>query len=313
MTNIKDILKRYAFVPYRYTMKKNATIIDADDGHFVFKKRNMNNNIDQLFKYLKSRNFLYLPNLVDRDDSYDVFEYIEDIETPREQRALDMMYLLSLLHYKTTFYRNIDADEYKAIYEDTIKEIEYIYNYYNDIITTIEESVYMSPSEYLIARNISKIFSSIMFSRREIDEWYELIKGKQKKRVVTTHNNLDLDHLIRNENLYLLSWDKTKLDTPIHDLLQFYKRYALEFDFEELFNMYESKYQLLEEERLLLFVFMSIPKKIEYQRSEIEKCREVRRILDYIYKTEMLITPYYTPNNKEESGQFHGQDNNVNS
>lgn len=301
MNNIKDIVNRYAITPYRYTIKKNATIVDADDGHFVFKKRTLENKNEELFKYLKSRNFLYFPNLINRDDQYDVYQYVEDVTTPREQKALDMMYLLSMLHNKTTFYKDADDDEFKAIYEDTIKDIEYIHNYYTDVITNIEKSIYMSPSDYLIARNISKIFDTIMFSRREIENWYELIKGKHKKRVATLHNNLDLDHLVRNDELYLLSWDKSRQDMPFLDFLEFYNRYALEFDFDELLRVYESKYQLLKEERILMFVLMSIPKKLEFKTSEIERCREVRKFLDYIYKTEMLITPYYSPEDNKES------------
>ncbi|MFA5407959.1 MAG: hypothetical protein WC343_04215 [Bacilli bacterium] len=301
MNDIRNITNKYAVTPYRYTIKKNATIIDTDDGHFVFKKRSNESNPSELFKYLKSRDFKYFPDFIDRDDSYDIYRYVEDVSTPREQKALDMMYLLSMLHNKTTFYKDIDEDDYKEIYEDTIKDIDYIYNYYTDIITIIETKIYMSPSEYLIARNISKIFNSIIFARREIDRWYDLVKNKHKKRVVTLHNNLDLDHLIRNDNLYLVSWDKAKCDMPLFDILDFYKRYALEFDFDELIKIYESKYQLLEEERALLFVMMSIPHKIGFQTKEIERCKEVRRILDYIYKTEILISPYYAVENKVES------------
>jgi uncharacterized protein YerC len=301
MNNIKDITSKYALIPYRYTIKKNATIIDADDGHFVFKKRETNNKNEVLFKYLRSRSFLSFPKLINRDDQYDIYEYIDDVDTPREQKALDMMYLLSLLHNKTTFYKNIDEDEYKAIYEDMIQKIDYMYNYYTDIITVIEKSVYMSPSDYLMARNISKVFNAIVFARREMERWYEIVKTKHKKRVVTLHNNLDLDHLLRNDDLYLLSWDKARQDMPFYDLLGFYQKYALEFDFDELFKLYESKYPLLEEEKILLFILMSIPPKIEYSNSEIDKCREARKILDYIYKTEMLIAPYYAVENKKES------------
>ena len=309
MNNLRDIIKRYSITPDRYTIKKNATIISSNDGHFVFKKRKNNN--DNLFKYLRSRSFSYFPNLIDQDEYYDIYEYVEDIDTPREQKALDLMHLLSMLHYKTTYYRNIDIDENKALYESIIKEIDNIYKYYEDLIEEIEESIYMSPSNYLIARNINKIFSSLYYARNELDKWYELVKDKQKKRVVTTHNNLDIDHLIKNDNYYLISWDNSKIDMPIYDLLFFYKKYALEFNFEELFYIYENKYKILEEERLLLFILMSIPNIINYKDKEIDTCVEVRNNLDYIYKTEMLITPNYTPNNKEKSTEFNSQQKDI--
>lgn len=41
----------------------------------------------------------------------------------------------------------------------------------------------MSPSEYLIARNISKIFSCIYFCKNEMESWYELVKTKKEKEL----------------------------------------------------------------------------------------------------------------------------------
>ena len=65
---------------------------------------------------------------------------------------------------------------------------------------------------------ISKIFGSLEYAKREINEWYDLVKTKGKKRVVTLYNNIDLNHIIRNKELYLLSWDKAKTGIPIYDL-----------------------------------------------------------------------------------------------
>lgn len=296
MNNVKKLINKYARNPYRYTFKKKVIIVDTDDGPFVFKRRSPfnYNNYQMLFKYLKSRNFDYLPDLVATEEEYDVYKYIEEIETPRDQKVVDLVYLLTLLHNKTSFYREIDQDEYKEIYEKIINQLEYLYYYYTNLITFIEQNVYMSPSEYLLARNISKIYMALYFCQKEINEWYELVKEKTKKRLVTIHNNLDIDHLIHSEQVHLLSWDQARIESPIYDFYSFYKRNALEFDFSELFRLYESKYPLLEEERKLLFVLLSIPDKIELNSDEYENCCQVRQKIDYLYKTETLITPYYT-------------------
>lgn len=298
--SIRDITNQFAVGAYRYTIKKNAIIIDADDGHFVFKPKGMNNDVEQLFKYLKSRDFGYLPDLIDSNEQYNIYRYIDDVTTPNEQKALDMMYLLSLLHNKTTYYKDINEDELKAIYEDIIKQIDDIYNYYNVLIDYIEQKIYMSPSEYLLARNISRVFGNLIFCRREIERWYDLVKDNHKKRVVTLHNNIDLDHVLRYDNLHLLSWDNARRDMPLFDIFNFYRRYALELNFDELLKYYESKYKLLTDERLLLFVLISIPSKIKYIDNEIVNCKTTSRMLDYIYKTETLITPYYTKDDIKE-------------
>lgn len=303
MNEVKQLINKYARHPYRYTFKNNVIIADTDDGPLVFKRKRKDNTnyLKDLFKYLKSRNFDYLPEIITSEGEYDIYKYIEEINAPRDQKALDLIYLLTLLHNKTSFYREIDHDQYKEIYEQIIKWLDYLYHYYTNLITIIEQKVYMSPSEYLLARNISKIYMAISFGQKEIEEWYQLVKGKTKKRLATIHNNLDLDHLIHSDNPYLISWDRAIVDAPIYDIYHFYKKNALEFDFSELFRLYESKYPLLEEERKLLFILLSIPDLIELKYNEYENCCEVRHKIDYLYKTESLITPYYTPKKVKET------------
>ena len=57
-----------------------------------------------------------------------------------------------------------------------------------------------------------------MYSKNELEKWYELVKNSHKKRLVVLHNNLDLSHFLRNSKSYLISWDKSKIDIPIFDL-----------------------------------------------------------------------------------------------
>ena len=49
---------------------------------------------------------------------------------PDEQKMLDMIDLVGLLHNKTTYYKNIDLDDYKKIYEDIANNIFYISSRY---------------------------------------------------------------------------------------------------------------------------------------------------------------------------------------
>ncbi len=287
MREFKNLLDKQGLKVDKYTIKGKATIVDTPLGQFVLKENKGNNNI---YKYLSSRNFDYFPKIISQDKNSIMFEYLEDIPYDDSQRAFDIIRLIALLHSKTTYYKEIDYDEFKNIYEETKKKIDYINNYYLDIINIIESRIYMSPSEYLIARNISKIFSCIYFCRNELDAWYELIKDKKRKRVVTLHNNLKLDNLIKNKNIYLISWDLSKIDLPIYDFINFYNKYALDFDFSILLEEYERIFPLLEEEKKLLSILISIPEKIDISYSEYEMVKKVRKFLDKIYKTESLLT-----------------------
>ena len=162
----------------------------------------------------------------------------------------------------------------------------------NLTITSIEKEVYMSPSSYLIARNINIIFESIYYSRDKIEEWYKQIEDSKNERVVNIHNNITLDHYIKSEKPYLISWNKSRIDSPIYDLLSFYKNHYLELDFDDLFHYYESSYPLKEEERLLLFSQIAIPSKIELENDEYKMCIKINKMIDYLYKTSKLITNY---------------------
>ena len=286
MNNIDNLIKKNN----KLTLLKSVRLINNNENKYILKRKN--NNIKDIYNYLNSRSFDYYPKLINENNNYNMFEYIEDYKEPYEQKTLDMMSLLSLLHSKTTFYKEIDYEDYKYIYESTIELINDNYNYYNIMLENIENQIYMSPSSYLLARNITKIFNSLNYCKVNIDKWYDMVKEKNKVRMVLIHNNLELDHYIKKDKPYFISWDKSKIDMPIIDLYVFYRKHYLNFDFYELFKYYESRYPLLEEERLLLFIYLSIPDKIELDNNEYNLCKKIRRFLDYHYKTEKLITEY---------------------
>lgn len=292
MNNLRSFLNKNDLSLNRLTIKNKTKILDTNRGTLVLKKKDNNINLTNTFNYLESRSFDNYAKRVFENNNYDVYEYINGYNEPDEQKILDLINLLTILHYKTTFYKEVDIDYFKEIYESTINKIDYIYNYYTDIISLIETSIYMSPVEYLIARNISKIYESLNYSKENINKWYELVKNKRRIRVVNIHNNLSLEHYIKGNKPYLISWEKSKIDNPIYDLYNLYLNHYLDFDFSELFLNYESKYPLLKEERILLFGLMTIPWKFEFDDTEYNLCKNARKLFDYLYKTEKLVTEY---------------------
>lgn len=300
MRKFGAVLSKYSLKPCRYQVIGKVTIIDTDNGKFVIKEKNRDSN-SSIYEYLNSRNFNYYPKVISNyEDDYVVTEYLESSIMPDEQKLMDLIDLVSLLHSKTTHYKEVDEADYKKLYEDIANNIEYLYSYYNDIITIIESRVYMSPAEYLLARNISLIFSSLNYAKEELEKWYELINNKTKQRLVVLHNNLDMSHFIRNKEAYLINWDKSKIDIPIFDLYKLYKRHSLDYDFEEVLKRYERNYPLLDEERKLLFILIILPDKLEFNENNFEMTKKVSRLIDSLYKTQKLISPYYSTDTKEK-------------
>lgn len=286
---INEALKRYSLVPTRYEKNGKANIINTNNGRYVYKESIPDLNI---MSYLKSRNFDYMPQFINniREDNYQITKYVESYDLPKEQKILDLINLVSLLHSKTTHYKEIDLNDYEKIYEDIDGNLNYLYSYYTDIITLIESKVFMSPSEYLLARNISKIYESIDNCKNKLENWHDSVKNKRKQRNVVLHGNLNLDHFIRTENSYLISWDKAKIGSPVFDLYKLYRKHALDFDFEDILNEYEAHYPLMEDERKLLYTLISMPNLIEFEDTEYNMCVKISKEIDIIYKSEALTT-----------------------
>lgn len=297
MYEISEFLKKYNIVPKSYQKNGKATIVNTKNGKYVIKNKNRDNN--DILKYLLSRNFDYFPKLLSNSaDDYELIEYVEDIDMPEEQKMMDMIDLIALLHSKTTYYKEVDIDDFDKIYDDINNNIAYLYNYYNDIMTIIENKIIYSPSENLLARNISIIFDTLNFENNLLNKWQEIVKEKRKQRYVVIHNNLDIDHFLKNQNNYLISWDKSKIDLPIYDLYKLYKKNNLKYDFETLLKRYERTYPLLEEEKLLFHILILLPDKIEFNNNEFEMCQKISDAIDNLYKTKDYVLPYYSENSK---------------
>lgn len=294
MIKIGEVLRDNNIQARKYLKKGKVFFIDSADRKYVLKEDCVDKNI---YDYLRSRSFNYFPNVIYRKEEYEISEYQEDIEMPKEQKTLDMIKLVSLLHLKTTYYKDVDNDYYKKIYEDLLNNLEYLNSYYLDMISIIESRVYMSPSEYLLARNIGKIFNSLNYLDIKIKDWYKLVENKKNERVAVLHNNLELNHFIRNEGSYLISWNKSKIDNPIFDLYKFYLKNE-DCNFRDILEVYENDYPLLEDERMLLIILIQIPKLIELDNNEFKNIVKVKRMFNALDKAFSLEQAFEATPNK---------------
>lgn len=286
---INQVLKSKGLKARGYHKHGKVTIIDTTEGKYIYKEGRLN---PQILNYLKSRSFDYMPSFLNSEnESYQLTNYIDDLDIPKEQKILDLIRLTALLHSKTTHYKEIDLDYYEKTYEDLDNNLNYLYLYYTDLITLIETKVYMSPSQQLLARNITKIYDTISKNKKRLDHWHDHIKEKRKERQVVLHNNLKLDHFLEADSSYLISWDKSKVGSPVFDLYKLYQNHALDFDFETLLNEYERHYPLMKDEKELLFILISQPDLINFNNTEYINCKLISKMIDKIYKTEMLVSP----------------------
>ena len=298
MNRTLDILKAI-YKPYRYTIKGKATILETTSGDFIVKEKNK--DLNELYNYLISRGFDNFPKLIDSSRrDLNVFEYVESINMPKEQMCDDIIDLIASLHNKTSYFKEVSEDKFKSIYEDIKSNISYLKNYYDTMYEIGFNEEYMSPATYLFMRNFYKINAALDFCLKEIDEWYNLIRNETKIRVSVVHNNLSIEHFLKGSREVLISWDNYLIDTPIIDIVKLYKNEYLNMNFSEVLERYFYKFPLLPYEQKLLFVLIVMPPEIKTSNDEFNKCKNISKVIDYVFKTEDLIRPYYTEEEEEK-------------
>ena len=298
MNRSLDILKAI-YKPYRYTIKGKATILETTSGDFIIKEKNK--DLNELYNYLISRGFDNFPKLIDSSrKDLNVFEYVDTINMPKEQMCDDIIDLIASLHNKTSYFKEVSEDKFKSIYEDIKSNISFLKNYYDTMYEIGFSEEFMSPATYLFMRNFYKINAALDFCDREINEWYELIKGESKIRVSVVHNNLSIEHFLKGNKEVLISWDNYLIDTPIIDIVKLYKNEYLNMNFSEVLERYFYKFSLLPYEQKLLFVLITMPPEIKMSNDEFNKCKNISKVIDYVFKTEDLIRPYYAEEEEEK-------------
>lgn len=290
-----EVLKSI-YKPYRYTIKGKSTILETTCGDFIIKPKNK--DINELYTYLTNRGFMNYPKIIDSSrDEVNVFEYVEDIKLPKEQKCDDLIEIIASLHNKTSYFKEVSEDKFKSIYEDIKSNISYLSNYYNTLYEIGFNEVYASPSNYIFMRNYFKINAALEYANSELDNWYSLVTNETKIRVCLIHNNLELNHLLNNK---LISWDNYMIDTPVIDIVKLYKNEWKNINFSEILERYIYKFHLLDYEKKLLFILISMPPQIKKSNNEFEKCKVISEVMDYVFKTEELIRPYNTKQEEEK-------------
>lgn len=293
---LKEIVLKYK--PLKYTLKGKTINVNSMQGDFVIKPAKK--DIISLFSYLNSRSFYNYPKVIAKDDDYITYEYLKELETPKEQQLLDLVLVVAKLHNKTVYFKEVTEDKYKEIYDNIKDNVIYLRDYYSGIYDEAFNEIYISPAKYNFLLNYSLLNNDLAFILDELDEWFNLVKESNKQRVCLIHNNLSLEHFIKGMDSYLISWDKYTFDTPVMDIVNLYHNEYLTCDFSGILKEYLKNFKLSVDEEKLLFILLSLPEKVNFGDSEFNNTINVANLVDYIKRTEKLIRPYYTEKQKEE-------------
>ena len=281
MNKINDILRKNNISGCKYCKNGKCIIIDSKDKKVVVKPNKTN-----IYEYLNYRSFDNIPKLY-IDSGYEFSDYIDEIEIPIEQKMIELITVVSNLHKKTTYYKKISELNIDNIYNDILDRINNIKSSYDNLMFIAENTIYMSPSQYLLARNISNIYSALSYCNNNLEKWHKKILETDRVRVSVLHNNLKLEHFINNT---LISWDNSKIGIPVFDLYKLYNNTYNEYDWNELLDIYISNYPLKDDELFLLYSLIGLPIKPIITNIEIDNVEEISEKLNYLKLSNDLIS-----------------------
>ena len=141
---------------------------------------------------------------------------------------------------------------------------------------------YLLPSNYLFLTNYYVIDSALKYCKGVLDSWNLDISGKTEQRVSLVHNNLNLDHYIKNDKEYIISFDNYIIDSPVIDLYNFNKNEWKNINLADIYLEYSNLCKLNDDEEKLLFIMLCMPYKIVFCDNELENVKNVRMLVDYL-------------------------------
>lgn len=265
-----------------------AKLIEEDNNYYILKPRKI--EIEDIYSNLINRNFNNFLSPIEINNSYEKYEFINELNSSDDDRSNDIVYLMSLLHNKTTSFNEVNENELKTRFEEIIKILDETYEYYSNLQNIIEEEIYMSPAEQLLMNNISKIYYLLNISRKNIEDYYEIISNKKVERKSIIHGNLKMNHILESKEKYLISWNNSKKEIPVYDLVKFYKNEYEKIELSSLYENYKSKYKLNEEEENLFISLISIPNIIKLDKTNYIDCININGLVDYVDKAIAFIS-----------------------
>ncbi len=303
MKEINKLFSELGKKIYRYGYKNGEKFVETDSGKYIVKSKSTDKN--SIYNYLLNRGFDHFLRLENNyGDSYEIYKYIDD-DVSCSDKAIDLVYLLSMLHTKTTTYRGVVLDNVKKVYEKFNNDLEYLNIYYHQMQDYIESKVYMAPDEYLLIRNISLVYELLNMSKNYLEHWYSIKKEKKKERVVFLHNNLSLANFIDSNHLIFKNWDKARKDWVVFDFYNFYRNDYRDLEFSSLYEIYQSKYRFTDDERLLFFALISKIWKVDLKKSHYNNCIVVDDLVSYLKKTRDFVLKYDEENQKANQEEFN--------
>lgn len=297
---ITAILNQYG-IRVKYTEQYGKTWkVYSDNGIYALKKILPQNGVD----FVRNVQVLYqrgynriVPIYPTMDGRYAILmqNYLyylmpwlsNEEKEDRNEKHQKMFRELARLHTLSLKNIQIEAEERKAHFENTMDQWEREEEFLTEFLETSEKKWYMSPFEFLFCMFYNDIMRALDFSKRKLEEWYETSKELTTGRTVITHGKISTEHFLYDDKGYgyFTNFENSKIASPIQDLLPFLARTLQTYPkrFDECIDWiytYFGHFSFKEDEKLLFLSYLAYPgpifKTVQDYRLQRSKKAEIK-------------------------------------
>lgn len=195
--------------------------------------------------------------------------WIESGQVRSDERFVDLMKEAARIHKVTEVTGKPNQSYFQHFYEKSKANIDRRKLDYERFIEKSEKKIYMSPFELLYCTHFVQLMRMEDFALNTLEDWYEVAKEKNQDRISICHGNLAPNLLLYDDSgqSYLYNFDRTFTASPIYDLLNFYRKALYRYpqkvaEATGWYKEYSQHNQLTDDERLLLFYYLTQTDKI---------------------------------------------------
>lgn len=294
-TELKD--NNYQITSIKY-LEENIVVICHEKKYLLIKKENYN---EETIEYLNSIGCdYYLPIIQELSDYYLCNYYESDNNVRYLVLALADIHLKSI---KTVNYQNKES-----FFNNKVREIDNLMNYYLNLQDYIEEMYYTRKDYYEMIISISKVYNILRTSRYFLDKWND--SNSIEYREVFLIGNIDLKNFVHNDKSYFLNLKNTSKGNLIKDIVLLYKFFDND-DIYELFELYNNKIKLTEEELYLFLSSICLLPMIKFSNNVNYNLGMIKRFYEYIDKTMTFVLEKDKEYQEANEEIFKQENNNI--
>lgn len=267
----------------------------SDGNHqYLLKKKDF--FTEKIMNYFSSISFpYYCPILNSYQDEYELYLYSDESVDDLNRKGQEMIQAILYLQKNSIEEVEVSEDHFLQFYNQQLKRIDSMMNYYLHLQDTMEEMDYLSSDYYLFITHISLFYECLHMARKKLEEWFST--KIYKMRVSYLIGDLSFSNFHYGKQRYFIHFNDLNKNFFLNDFIRFYRSNSSSISMEEILTKYQEEMDIQPHEASLMYYYLFMPLQIEFSNSIYHNTIQIRREIIYLENIKVF---YSEKNEKNE-------------